>query len=112
MKGKKYGGRQKGTPNKDPLALEERARARGCDVFEIALDFASANWQALGYEAECYFSEKPDGAVKMGYVIPPELRFQAIKELMKYIYTPKKAVELSNPEGQAFKVIIEDYTKK
>jgi len=108
----KTGGRQKGAKNKDPLALEERARNRGVDVFEIALDFASANYKALGYENECYFTEKPDGAVKMGYVISPEMRLKAVETLMKYIYPQKKALEVSNPEGQVFEVRVLDFSSK
>lgn len=113
QKGHKHSkGRPKDSKNKDPLALEERAIARGVDVFEIALDFASANYKALGYENECYFTEKLDGAVKMGYVISPEMRLKAVETLLKYIYPQKKAVELSTDPEKGFRLIIEDYTKK
>jgi hypothetical protein len=105
------GYKKKGTKNKDPLQLEERAHLRGVDVFEIALDFASGNFKALGYENECYIMENAQGATKIGYTIPPELRFHAIKELMKYIYPQKKALEVSGGEN-ALKIIIEDYSKK
>lgn len=110
-KGQKFGGRQKGTPNKDPLALEARAKALGVDVFEIMVHFASGNWEKLGYDNECYFSETPKGEVKMGYTITPEMRMKASQELMKYIYPQKKAVELSG-EVEGIKIVIEDYSKK
>lgn len=110
-KGFKAGGRQKGTPNKDTLQLEDKAKALGCDVFETAIYFASGNWKALGYESEVYHMEKPDGAVTMGFVITPQMRLLAIKELLQYIYPKKKTVEVGT-SSQGFKIIIEDYSKK
>lgn len=108
-KGKeKTGGREKGTPNKDSLNLEERAKERGVDVFNVALDFASGNWKALGYDNECYVMENPSGATKIGYTITPEMRLKAIEFLMKYIYTQKKAVELSS-DAKGFEIVIKDY---
>lgn len=108
---KKIGGRTKGSTNKDPLALEARAKARGCDVFDIALDFATGNFKALGYDAEVYHVEKPDGSVKMGYVITPEMRLKATMELMKYIYPAKKAIEISGG-GEPITIRVLDYSAK
>jgi hypothetical protein len=106
------GYKKKGTKNKDPLALEERAKALGVDVFEILNHFAAGAWQKLGYDSETYVMENAQGATKIGYTITPDMRLKASTDLMKYMYPQKRAVELSNPEGQAFKVIIEDYSKK
>lgn len=107
----KIGGRSKGVPNKDSLGLEERAHARGVDIFQVALDFVTGNYKALGYENECYFMEKPDGAVKMGYTITPEMRLKACEFLMKYVYPQKKALEIAGAT-EGIKIIIEDYSKK
>lgn len=74
---------------------------------------AKGDWKALGYDAECYFTEKPDGAVKMGYVVTPEMRLHGAKEACRYLYPIRKQVEVSNPEGsEGFKVVLEDYTGK
>lgn len=111
-KGKKFGGRKKGTPNKSSLRVEEIAQRLGCDPFEILCNFANGDWKRLGYENECYFSEKPDGAVKMNYVINPEMRLTAAKEAVKYLHAQKKAVELStDPEGRGIQINVVDYTK-
>lgn len=108
----RFGGRQKGTKNKNRTAVEEMAARVGVDPFEILCFFAKGDWKSLGYEAECYFAEKPDGAVKMGYVISPEMRVTAAKEASKYLYAQKKAVEISASEDKGFVVKIEDYTGK
>lgn len=89
---------RKGIPNKRTVALAIRAKELGVDPFEILLLFAKGDWKALGYEAECYFSEKPDGAVKMGYVISPEMRVVAAKEAAKYLYPHRKSIEHKSDE--------------
>lgn len=107
----KIGGRKKGAPNKDPLQLEDRAKALGVDVFEVLAHFVGGHWKQLGYDNEVYVMENASGATKIGYTITPEMRLKASTELMKYIYTPKKAVELSTPES-GIKIEIVDYTTK
>lgn len=106
-------GRPKGAPNKKSAQLDEVAKRLKCDPFEILCRFANGDWKGLGYENECYFSEKPDGSVKMGYVIGPDLRVQAAKEAIKYLHAQKKAVELSSdPEGPGLTIKVVDYTNK
>lgn len=92
---KKAGGRAKGTKNRDKQTLQELTDKLGVDPFQVLLLFAKGDWKALKYEAECYFSEKPDGAVKMGYVISPELRQKSAADACKYLYPQLKAVEHS-----------------
>lgn len=104
-------GRAKGTPNKSTLPLEQKAEELGVDPFQILLLFAGGRWKELGYDNECYFTEKPDGAVKMGYVISPEMRCKAASEACQYLLPKKKAVELSG-EVEGIKIVIEDYSKK
>lgn len=97
--GVRYGGRKKGTPNKSALPLREIAERMGVNPFEILLRFAHGDWKGLGYEAECYFSEKPDGAVKMGYVISPEVRAKCAAEATQYLEPKRKAIEHTGANG-------------
>lgn len=110
MKGKKFGGRQKGTINKKNQAVEETARRLGIDLFETLCLFAMGDWKRLGYDNECFFAEKPDGVVKMGYVISPEMRLKATEQACKYLYSPKQAVD-PNTGTSAVTIKIVDYTK-
>ena len=99
-------GKPKGIKHKKTVLLEETAARLKCDPFKILCLFANGDWKALGYENECYFSEKPDGAVNMGYVIAPEMRLHAAKEAVKYLYAQKRSVEViaditnSNPKEE------------
>lgn len=104
-------GRKKGTPNKMTIPLEQKCQELGVDPFEGLLLFAAGNWKKLGYENECYFTEKADGAVKMGYVISPEMRLKAYQEACQYILPKRKAIELASGDT-GLKIVIEDYTKK
>ena len=104
-------GSRKGIPNKRSAQLDEVARRLKCDPFELLLLFAKGDWKALGYENECYFAEKADGSVKMGYVISPETRMYAAKEAIKYLHAQKKAVEHSTGE-EGITVRVVDYTGK
>lgn len=71
---------------------------------------AKGDWKALGYEAECYFKEGPDGAVKMGYVLSPELRMNAAEKACRYLYSQKQAIQHSTgPEG--VEITLKDYTR-
>jgi hypothetical protein len=102
-------GRPKGSKNKDPLQLEERAEALGVDVFQILANFAAGNWKELGYDNSVYIKESSSGeSTTLGYTITPEMRVKAATELMKYIYSQKKAVELS-ASGSGLKIEIVDY---
>lgn len=104
-------GRKKGTPNKDSLPLEQKAKELGIDPFEILLRFAAGDWEGLGYDNECYISENAGGSTKIGYTIPPELRSKAAAEASQYLYPKKKALEIaSGTDG--IKIVIEDYSKK
>lgn len=101
--------RQKGTKNRKTLEVEEIASKLKCNPFEVLCLFAKGDWKALGYENELYFIEKPDGQVKMGYVVTPEMRLQGAKEAAKYLYSQKRAVEVGNTKDEGFKIIVEGY---
>lgn len=79
-------GRQKGTPNKVTQSLEEKCALMGVDVFEEMLKIATNE-------------EHPD-------------RFSCLKELAQYLYPKRKALEISNGEGDGFRVILCDYSSK
>jgi len=76
-------GRKKGTPNKKTQDLLERCAQRGVDPFEVLLELCQSDDDAI--------------------------RLQAAKEACKYIHPQRKAIEMSNPEGEGFKVVVEDY---
>jgi hypothetical protein len=107
---KGQGGRKPGSKNASTLQIEELARKVGVNPLEVLLRMAAGDWQGLGYEAEMYFIEKPDGAVKAGYVISPQMRLDAAGQATRYFYSPKQAVEVSGELG--LKIIVEDYTSE
>ena len=109
-------GRKKG-PKKAPkrrkaLTLEKIFGMFDKDPLELLMLVANGDYKALGYENECYFTEKADGSVKMGYVLTPELRADAMKAAVKYRHAQKQAVTIGNEGGNAFRLIIEDYCKE
>lgn len=82
-KGAKFGGRVKGTPNKKTQELIDRAKAMGLDPWEALCEFALNG--------------------------PPDLRFNAVKEVCSYVYPKRKALEVSGDEGAGLVIKIEDY---
>lgn len=109
----KLGGRQKGTPNQKTKDARELAERLGIDPLEILFHFASKNWKALGYNSECHTKVLKDGGTLEVERITPEMRLNAAKEAVRYIYPQTKAVELTTGEGEkGFKVIFEDYGQK
>lgn len=112
MKGKKLGGRAKGTPNKKSVLLDEKAKELGVDPFTILLKFAAGDWEGLGYKNEIFVKETADGkGHSLGYTITPEMRLKAAAEACQYLLAKKKAIELTGGED-AIKIIIEDYSSK
>lgn len=106
-------GRKKGVVNKKTMDARALAEKLGVDPLEILFHFASRNWQALGYDSENCVKITKEGTV-LTERITPEMRLQAAKEAVRYIYPQTKAVELSGTDGEkpTFNVIIEDYSKK
>jgi len=105
-------GRPKGSANRQTIDLEDKAKSLGVDPFEILLLFAKRDWSALGYEEEFEERLTKDGGVFYVPHISADLQMNAAKEASKYLYSQKRAVELSNSEDTGFKVIIEDYQGK
>lgn len=86
--GERRGGRGKGTPNKDTLDLYAKCEALKIDPFDELLKMAA------------------DKGLK------EELRLKALTEVSQYLYSKRKAIELSNKEDQGFTIIIKDYDAK
>lgn len=86
-------GRPKGSVNRRTLEAIETAERLECDPFEVLLLFAKGDWKALGYDNECYFSENAEGATKLGYTIPPELRARCAEKAVEYLLPKRKSVE-------------------
>ena len=87
----KKGGRKKGTPNKRRTifeSLEEIQTADGKPVDVVKLFF--------------------EGLMAM----PPFQQVDALLDFMKFIYPQQKSLDIGNKDGEGFKIIIEDYSKK
>lgn len=85
---KRVGGRKPGTPNKNSLDLHAKCEAKGIDPFEKLLEY-------LEFPGE------------------PNIRLQAIKEICKYLYPQRKAIEHSGEIANPYlKMPIEDLEKE
>ena len=112
-KGKKFAGRKKGTPNKATQNLMDKCVELDVDPFEILLRFAKGDWEGLGYETKShatYFSDSGE-AVEEDH-ISAELRAKCAKDACEYIHAKRKAVEISNPDEQGFRIVLEEYAIK
>lgn len=83
-------GRPKGAKNKRNLLVETIADRFKTHPFEILMHFANGDWQALGYDNECYVMENASGGTKIGYTITPEMRLSATKEACQYLISKRK----------------------
>lgn len=90
----RYGGRTKGTPNKDTLELIAITEKHGCNLFEILVLFAKGDYEALGYEKERVKTITEFGTV-YELTITPELRAKCAEKACEYIHSKRKAVEHS-----------------
>lgn len=96
MKGKKTGGRKKGTPNRKTLILQEVLETLDLDIPMRLRDELS----------------NLDDVQKFGYT--PDIKFKAINlrvqiylELMNYLYPKRKAIEMSGPHGSPLQMFLE-----
>lgn len=105
-------GRKKGTPNKKTILADQMAKDLGVDPLEVLLLFTKGDWKALGYEAESTVCYTAAGIEYSKFTISPDNRIAAAKEAVKYLYSQKKAIELSADKDSGIKIILEDYTKK
>jgi hypothetical protein len=110
-KGKKTGGRTKGSRNKRNLVVEEIAARFDLDPFEVLMMVASGDWKGLGYDAKTKVTFTPQGIEVEEDNVPLPSRVQAAKEASKYLYAQKQSVAIST-EDSGVKIIVEDYTSK
>lgn len=109
MKGKKTGGRVKGSINKRNLQVEEIAAQFNIDPFEVLMMVAAGDWEGLGYDAATRTSFAASGIEFEEPVIKLSDRVQAAKEASKYLYSQKQSVALSTGD-QGIKIEVIDYT--
>lgn len=76
--GKKTGGRQKGTPNKDTKALQDRIAER------------YPGWDPVEAMAEIAQDDKNDVMIRLA----------ALKEIAQYIHPKRKAIEHTGKDGK------------
>lgn len=87
----RLGGKKKGF--KKDRSVEETAERLGCDPFEVLCLFAKGDKKTLGVKQ-----------------VTASMRLAAAKEACKYLYSQKRAVEITNPDGTGFKIEIVDYS--
>lgn len=95
--GKRYGGRQKGTPNRDSIRPWQIALAHKFEPIELLIHFARGDEKALGW-GEPLKIEK-GGVVFIKDRITPEMRLNAVMEACSYLYPKRKAIEHTGPDG-------------
>lgn len=105
------GGRKKGSKNIKTFNIEEIASKFELDPFEVLMMVVNNDWKALGYNSPGEVSYTNAGIEFIDLYIKLPDRVQAAKEASKYLYSQKKAVELSTGE-QGIKIEIVDYSTK
>lgn len=121
----KTGGRQPGTPNRTTAVLAERLEALGCDPLELSAKIALGqeldgphpklkDFRALlatlfkaledadipnkARTALVGIADLVEDHLTRGYV-PTELRSKHIADLMRYVWAPRKAIEVTGADG-------------
>lgn len=106
-------GRPKGSKNRTVQVVEDLVTKLDVDPLEVLMLFAKGDWKALGYKAESTIAYTSAGIEYEKPTISTDNRINAATSAVKYIYSQKKAIELSNQtESEGFRIIVEDYTKK
>ncbi len=106
---KKTGGRAKGVKNRTVQVVEDLVTKLDVDPLEILMLFAKVDWKALGYDSASTIAYTSAGIEYEKLTITPEHRINAATSAVKYIYSQKKAIELSNQvESEGFRIIVED----
>jgi hypothetical protein len=103
-------GRKKGSSNRRTMMVDEMVSKLNVDPLEVLLLFAKGDWKKLGYDAESTICYNSAGIEYTRLTISPETRIMGAKEAVKYIYSQKKAMELSASSNEGFKIIVQDFT--
>lgn len=90
---KKTGGRQKGTPNKRTLLLNEKFEEMGVDLPE-RIEREIRRLKAIERRIRKKFPKEPERRVP--YI---KSRLATYLELMNYMYPKRKAIELTGQDG-------------
>lgn len=102
---RKYGGRVKGTPNKDTQEAREIAARLKISPFEILLYIAAGDWKSLGYDDGLRIKTvTKDGDEVFEDRISVEARGNAASHAVKYLHPQLKSIDatVGNPDGSPF----------
>jgi hypothetical protein len=91
----RYGGRAKGTKNKDTQTAQQLAAELGVCPLTILLHFAQGNWKALGYPEATRKIFTADGDPVDVDVISPDLRQKSAKDALPFLRPTLKSVEVT-----------------
>lgn len=103
-------GRPKGAKNKHSIDVDLMAMQYKLQPFEFMMAVINNDFKKLGYESATKTTFTPQGIEVEEDHITVKDRVKCAEAASKYLYTAKKALEVSSGE-QGFKVIIEDYSK-
>lgn len=106
---KKTGGRPKGTPNKKTEHFFDLCKKHKHDPVEFNIMLAKNDWKALGYPSRTYsiFTKSGD-SYEQDYIGIGD-RITANNKLLDFMYPKRKAIEISNPEGEQNNAIVLAY---
>ena len=89
-------GKPKGAKNLINRDVEAIAAKLNVKPFEVLCHFAAGDFAALGLDKG---------------QISPRMRLHAAREASKYLYSQRRAVEVSSGDS-GFKIVVEDFTVK
>lgn len=93
-------GRQKGTPNKRTFSAQKVAQELDVDPLEFLIYVLKNDWKALGFKS-AYKTSKNGKKVTKTPHITFNMRMEAAKELLPYLYAKFKPLELNSDGGEA-----------
>jgi hypothetical protein len=103
--------RPKGIPNKRTKEICDLIDQSRLGPAEALLAILNLDYKALGRDSATRTRWTSAGIEYEEEVISLESQLDAAKQLMKYRYSQKQAVEVSTGEA-GIKIIVEDYSKK
>lgn len=102
--------RTKGSKNKHSFQAEELAQKFDVQPFEILMRIAMGDWKFFGFDGATKTTYTAQGIEVEELNIRMQDRALAAKEACKYLYSQKKALEVSaSPDTAGFKIIVQDY---